>query len=83
MQGNIMKHLKQPTFMKKRRIAMSITQESIASDLEMAISSIGGIERGDNPAKKGTADKIAEILNAPFSTVFKPHSKLTNRFIAR
>lgn len=62
---------------------MSITQESIASGLEMAISSIGGIERGDNPAKKGVADKIAEILNAPFSTVFKPHLKLTNRFTAR
>ena len=78
-----MKHLKAPTFMKKRRITMNITQEFIASELDMAISSVGGIERGDNPAKKAIADKIASILNTPISTLFKPHATLDNKFVAR
>ena len=78
-----MKHLKQHTMMKKRRISMGITQELIASELDMAISSIGGIERGTNPAKRVIADKISNILTTPLNTLFKPHPKLSDRFIAR
>lgn len=78
-----MKHFRQPSEMKKRRITMGITQESIAKRLNMAISSVGGIERGENPAQKEAAEKIAEMLQTNTTHLFKNHTYLKNRFIVR
>lgn len=68
--------------MKVRRITMGLSQEYIASKLGMAISSVGGIERGDNPAQREAAERIAAMLGSPVSGLFRPHKKLKNRFMA-
>ena len=76
-----MKKLRPPSNMKVRRITMGLSQEYIASKLGMAISSVGGIERGDNPAQKDVAERVAGILGTKVSTIFKPHPTLKERFV--
>lgn len=77
-----MKKIAKLTRMKKLRITLKLTQAEMASKVGVAISSIGGYERGENPLDKPMVDKISEILGKDVKDLFVPHKKLKDKFLA-
>lgn len=78
-----MKKLVKITTMKKRRIETGYSQSELAGKIGVAVSSVGGYERGENPITFSVAQKIGVELKLPLEKLFKPHKKLKNKFIAR
>jgi transcriptional regulator with XRE-family HTH domain len=66
-----MKKLIKITEMKKKRISLGLTQNFLADQLGVAVSSIGGYERGDNPVPSDIGEKIAIILESSPQKLFK------------
>ncbi len=78
-----MKKLTRITTLKKRRIALRFSQSDLATKVGVAISSIGGYERGDNPLSMSTALKISDAIDCPIGQLFRPHKKLKGKWIAK
>jgi transcriptional regulator with XRE-family HTH domain len=66
-----MKKLIKVTEMKKKRISEGLTQGDLAKQLGVAVSSIGGYERGDNPVPSDVAERLSDILKTPPQKLFK------------
>ena len=71
------------TTLKVMRIQHGMTQSDLAGKLNVATSSIGGFERGENPIRKEMAEKIATILGEDLSTIFNKHKRLKDKYVAR
>lgn len=78
-----MKKLHKTTVLKKRRIAYKLSQGDLAAKVGVAVSSIGGYERGENPISSETANHIARSLESTTESLFKPHPKLKGKYIAK
>jgi transcriptional regulator with XRE-family HTH domain len=78
-----MKKLHKTTVLKKRRIDHKLSQGDLAAKVGVAISSIGGYERGENPLTIETAKYIAQALETTPESLFKPHPKLKGKYIAK
>jgi transcriptional regulator with XRE-family HTH domain len=57
------------------REAKGLTQEQIAEKLEIAPSTYGDIERGENDLKLSKLQKIAEVLEIKLSELFELNEK--------
>ena len=66
-----MKKIVKITEMKRRRVELGISQAIMATSLDLAISTIGGYERGENPVSKKAQEKIASILKLSKEKLFK------------
>jgi transcriptional regulator with XRE-family HTH domain len=57
------------------REAKGLTQEQVAEKLEIAPSTYGDIERGENDLKLSKLQKIAEVLEIKLSELFELNEK--------
>jgi transcriptional regulator with XRE-family HTH domain len=78
-----MKKLSKLTFLKKRRITLGLAQKDLADKIGVAVSSIGGYERGENPLSEDMAVKLAQALGASKDALFVAHKKLKNKWFAK
>lgn len=78
-----MKKLTRTTTLKKRRIALRLSQGDLALKVGVAVSSIGGYERGENPLSEEIAGKIAQALDCQVGLLYKSHKKLKNKLVAK
>ncbi len=78
-----MKKITKITMLKKRRIALGQGQKDLADKVSLAVSSIGGYERGENPIPTETANKLAEALSCQVNELFKPHKKFKGKWVAK
>lgn len=78
-----MKKLSKITVLKKRRIALGLSQKDLATKVGVAVSSIGGYERGENPLSGELVGKISQELNTPKEALFSPHKKLKGKWLAK
>lgn len=69
-----------PSQIRLKRVEKNISQEKIAKEIDVALSSFGSIERKIRPVKKDRAEKISKILKTPLAKLFKEDKK--NKFIA-
>lgn len=78
-----MKKIVTITNMKKKRIELKMSQGDLAAKVGLALSSIGGYERGDNPMDEVIAKKLSSILKDDISSLFAAHKKLKGKFFAK
>ena len=78
-----MKKLSKLTLLKKRRVTLGLAQKDLADKIGVAVSSIGGYERGENPLSEDVALKLSQALGVSKEALFLPHKKLKNRWIAK
>lgn len=78
-----MKKIVKITNMRKKRIELKLSQSDLASKLGLAVSSIGGYERGDNPLDEAIAQRLSKILEADVNSLFLAHKKLKGKFLAK
>ena len=78
-----MKKITRITALKKRRISLGMAQKDLADKVGLATSSIGGYERGENPLSDVIASKLSEALQTQKESLFSPHKKLKNKWIAK
>lgn len=78
-----MKKLHKTTVLKKRRIALKLSQGDLAAKVGVAVSSIGGYERAENPITEKVADYLSDALSTDKKVLFKPHPKLKGKLIAK
>jgi transcriptional regulator with XRE-family HTH domain len=78
-----MKKLHKTTILKRRRIALKLSQGELAAKIGVAVSSIGGYERGENPISAQAALFISQALDTKIETLFKNHPKLKGKYIAK
>lgn len=78
-----MKKLSKLTTMKKKRITQGWCQRTLAEKVGVAVSSIGGYERGENPLSDEIASKISELLNCQKGQLFMQPRKLKNKWLAK
>jgi transcriptional regulator with XRE-family HTH domain len=73
-----MKRILRVTKLKKRRIELGLSQEVLGARVGLAISSIGGYERGENPVPYERALKLCEALGLEMGDLFRPCKKTKN-----
>ena len=78
-----MKKIAKITILKKRRISLGLGQRDLALKVGLAVSSIGGYERGENPIATETVNKLAEALDCQVSELFCPHKKFKGKWLAK
>jgi transcriptional regulator with XRE-family HTH domain len=78
-----MKKITRITLLKKRRVALGLAQRDLAEKVGLAVSSIGGYERGENPLSGEVSSKLAEALDTQRESLFSPHKKLKNKWVAK
>jgi transcriptional regulator with XRE-family HTH domain len=78
-----MKKIAKVTIIKKRRISLGFSQKALADKVKLAISSIGGFERGENPISDEIANELSIVLGMKKESLFIPHKKLKNKWIAK
>jgi transcriptional regulator with XRE-family HTH domain len=78
-----MKKLSKITVLKKQRISLGFSQKELASKVGVAVSSIGGYERGENPLCDEISFKISQELKTTRDGLFSPHKKLKGKWIAK
>ena len=69
-----------PTRLRLIRTKKGLSQDILASKLNIALSSYGAIERGIRPLKDDRAKKLSSILGKSKSYLFRKHGE--NKFIA-
>jgi transcriptional regulator with XRE-family HTH domain len=78
-----MKKIVKITNMRKKRIELKLSQSDLASKLGLAVSSIGGYERGDNPLDESIAQRLSKVLETDVKSLFLAHKKLKGKFLAK
>jgi transcriptional regulator with XRE-family HTH domain len=78
-----MKKIVKLTEIRKRRISLGLSQGDLATRIGVAVSSIGGYERAENPLSSVTASKMSRELGVPVSELFVPHKIFKNKLIAK
>lgn len=61
-----------PTHLKLKRAQKLISQDQLANELGVSLSTYGAIERGRRAITKETASKLCSILSASISSLFQP-----------
>lgn len=69
-----------PTVLKIRRAQKLVSQDQLADDLGVSLSTYGAIERGRRSVTKETAAKLSSLLGASVSTLFT--SALRGKYVA-
>lgn len=78
-----MKKLHKITKLKRRRVEMGISQAILGTKVGVAVSSIGGYERGENPVSAAMVNLLCQALESSQERLFRKHPKLTNKYIAK
>lgn len=78
-----MKKLHKITVLKKRRVELGLSQATLGAKVGVAVSSIGGYERGENPISSEMVSLLSNTLETTQDKLFRKHPKLKNKFIAK
>lgn len=61
-----------PTHLRLKRAQKLVSQDQLASELGVSLSTYGAIERGRRSVTKETASKLSGILGASVNSLFSP-----------
>jgi len=75
-------YLRSPTSLRKARSEKGLSQALVAKELDVALSTFGGIERGDIPVNKDRADKISKMVGKAAKNLFKSHKSDKTKLVA-
>lgn len=63
-----------PTHLKLKRVQKLLSQDYIAKEIGLSLSTYGAIERGTRPVTKEIAQKVSILVGSPTSSLFTQSS---------